>query len=372
MTRVVEAVAALDDPFLEAVVVGGSVCLHQPLTRALALLPEAASRTGDDWLPSRSELVANGLLAAAPTAPCDVRTIELNEDVALASVDTLGCYRVCGGALIDVSCDCAWLRPRLAATLAPLKVAANDAGEVFRIELAIQSHGDQTVSFFLNGACVQKHVGRGRARRLALNIILVEGLRHRGVGAILHGAAVARNGRGAVIIGPTGAGKSTFALQLAARGWQHLADDLVALGPGGDTIHAFSVSASVKSGSFDVVARNFPAVMERPVLTFGSRQVRYLDVHAGSEPPQASVAPGLVVVANRVAGQRDVSVEPLSPEAAFTALMESGSEAVGDPPSMAAMAELVNRTRAVRFSFGDVDGAAATLGELMAQGMGHA
>ena len=372
MTGVVEAVEAFDDPFLEAIVIGGSVCLHQPLTRAVALLPGAARRGGDDWLPSRSELIATGLLADAPAGPGDVAAGALNGGAALASVETLGCYRVCGGALIEVSCDCAWLRPRLAATLSPLQVPADDAGGGRKVGLVIQAQGDESVAFFVDGACVQRRVARGRARRLALNIILVEGLRHRGVGAILHGAAVARRGRGAVIIGPTGAGKSTLALQLAARGWQHLSDDLVALGPRGDAIHAFPVAASVKCGSVEVVGQDFPWVKESKVLSFGPRQVRYLDVHARSAPPEVSLAPGLVVVADRVAGQRDVAVEALSPEAAFTALVESGSEAVGDPPSMAAMAELVNGTRAVRLSFGDVDRAAELLGDLMAEAAGDA
>lgn len=45
----------------------------------------------------------------------------------------------------------------------------------------------------------------------------------------LHGAAVARNGRGALILGASGAGKSGLALQLMALGADLVADDGVVL-----------------------------------------------------------------------------------------------------------------------------------------------
>ena len=80
--------------------------------------------------------------------------------------------------------------------------------------------------------------------------MLVEALRHVGVGAIVHGAAVARDGRAAVIVGASGEGKSTLALGLAARGWLHLADDLVALSATGEAIAAFPVAASGIFGPF--------------------------------------------------------------------------------------------------------------------------
>jgi DNA polymerase III delta prime subunit len=43
----------------------------------------------------------------------------------------------------------------------------------------------------------------------------------------LHGACVARNGKGVLISGPSGFGKTTLAIHLALRGFQFLSDDLV-------------------------------------------------------------------------------------------------------------------------------------------------
>jgi HPr kinase/phosphorylase len=47
--------------------------------------------------------------------------------------------------------------------------------------------------------------------------------------ATVHATAVARNGDGVLIIGPTGSGKSDLALRLIDRGWRLIADDLVAV-----------------------------------------------------------------------------------------------------------------------------------------------
>jgi hypothetical protein len=45
----------------------------------------------------------------------------------------------------------------------------------------------------------------------------------------LHGAALAKNGKGLLIIGPSGSGKSTLAVSLILEGWGFLTDDLILL-----------------------------------------------------------------------------------------------------------------------------------------------
>ena len=51
-----------------------------------------------------------------------------------------------------------------------------------------------------------------------------------GDGFALHGACVARGGRGIVLSGPSGFGKTTLAIQLALRGFRFLSDDLLVVG----------------------------------------------------------------------------------------------------------------------------------------------
>jgi hypothetical protein len=53
---------------------------------------------------------------------------------------------------------------------------------------------------------------------------------------VLHGNALAREGKAIVCLGHSGAGKSTLAYALMRQGWQLLADDLVAITPDGHVL----------------------------------------------------------------------------------------------------------------------------------------
>ena len=53
-----------------------------------------------------------------------------------------------------------------------------------------------------------------------------------GSGLLAHGSAVALDGRGILMVGPSGSGKSMMALALMAHGAALIADDRVAIGPG--------------------------------------------------------------------------------------------------------------------------------------------
>lgn len=76
-------------------------------------------------------------------------------------------------------------------------------------------------------------VGLRRAMHHALSHVLSLAGR-----VVVHGAAVARDGRAVLLLGSTGSGKSTCAYLAGAAGWDVLADDLVALWPGGDDLLA--------------------------------------------------------------------------------------------------------------------------------------
>ena len=73
-------------------------------------------------------------------------------------------------------------------------------------------------------------------------------LRQRGL-LVLHGSAVARNGRGIGFIGDSGWGKSTLAASLVERGWRLLTDDLLVIagvGEGGAAPTIVSGHASMR------------------------------------------------------------------------------------------------------------------------------
>jgi hypothetical protein len=82
--------------------------------------------------------------------------------------------------------------------------------------------------------------------------------------ALIHGAAVARNGDGIALCGPSGSGKSTLAAGLMEAGFDYLADDLVAVSASGGTIVPWPMPVSVKPGSFDAVALRRPDLARAP------------------------------------------------------------------------------------------------------------
>ncbi|MDJ1008888.1 MAG: HPr kinase/phosphatase C-terminal domain-containing protein [Paracoccaceae bacterium] len=63
---------------------------------------------------------------------------------------------------------------------------------------------------------------------------------------LVHGAAVAVDGRGVLILGPSGSGKSGLALDLIARGAVLIADDGVKLTPGEDGPPRASPHAAIR------------------------------------------------------------------------------------------------------------------------------
>jgi hypothetical protein len=82
--------------------------------------------------------------------------------------------------------------------------------------------------------------------------------------ALLHAAAVTRNGVGIALSGPSGTGKTTLTAALTGAGYDYLADDLVAVSAPAGTIMSWPVPLSVKSGSFDVLTRYRPELAAAP------------------------------------------------------------------------------------------------------------
>ncbi len=239
MTSAARAIEAIGDPWLEHVVVGRSICLHQPVTRAVALLPDAADDGIDGLLPARAELMAAGLLTPPRASSLSQTTIGVG--VGRSPVErpvVIGRYRLSGGAVVVLTCDCAWLVPRLGAVLAPIECGKGAGGsrEVF---VTISVRGDDAYDFAIDGEMVRADVARCNARRFALNVVLVETFRHLSVGAVLHGAGVGSAESAVLLVGKTGAGKSTLALGLVARGFEYLSDDLVPLSTSGREVTRF-------------------------------------------------------------------------------------------------------------------------------------
>jgi hypothetical protein len=75
----------------------------------------------------------------------------------------------------------------------------------------------------------------------------------------VHAAAVARDGRAVLIVGQSGAGKTTIALASALSGWDYLGDDAVMLRAGPPAVAALYASSRLRLDMFDAFARVMPA-----------------------------------------------------------------------------------------------------------------
>jgi hypothetical protein len=80
--------------------------------------------------------------------------------------------------------------------------------------------------------------------------------------AMIHGGAVARHGRGIGLPAACGSGKTTLVAHLLPRGWNYLADDLIALAAPTGRIVPLPLPLSVKEGSWDVLAGLYPDFMQ--------------------------------------------------------------------------------------------------------------
>jgi hypothetical protein len=89
-------------------------------------------------------------------------------------------------------------------------------------------------------------------------IALMELLERRGRYS-LHAACLARDGRGLLLAGPTGSGKSTLTLALLRAGLEFVADDTVFLTPAGDVL-GFPDAVAIRDGE---PTPGFPKRLER-------------------------------------------------------------------------------------------------------------
>jgi len=190
------------------------------------------------------------------------------------------------------------------------------------------------------------------ASRPLLTVSLLELLKRRSLFGV-HAAAVAHAGRGVMLAGSTGSGKSTASLALLLGGWSFLGDDIVFLRdtPGEAVLLAFpdEIDASDETIQF------FPALgalSDWPRLAgYAKRQLSPEIVRAGGTV--LSARPGLVLLP-RIGGMDSHELEPVAPDELLLELIPNVilTEQAAAQTQLDQLAELARRTPAYRVTLG--------------------
>ncbi|MFM1813384.1 MAG: hypothetical protein RLZ98_79 [Pseudomonadota bacterium] len=339
---------------VELVSVGSSHCLFRPETHALALLNDGAA---DAW---------RRLEAGAEPCETDGALIEQWRNAGFGRGDlphgnrasrltrhaAVQGERICissGTAMVAVAVEDATLRELLAAVLRPLTIPGRPSN-------LIEVRGPGPYEIVSRGVLLSHVEAPSDARRIALQAILLELFPVGAVSALIHASSLSIDGRALLVAGATGAGKSTLTAALVAHGAGYLGDDFAALDNSGTAVGAFPIAASIKSGSWPIVATDFPQLMDSPEFTLGTRRVRYLDF-GKARPSRHDIQSISALIFPHYKRDEESRMTPMTPEHAFAELIASGSEIVGNPRSVKPLVRLVERCPAWQMDYGRLDDA---------------
>ena len=180
--------------------------------------------------------------------------------------------------------------------------------------------------------------------------------------AILHAAAVARDGAGVLLPAVGGSGKTTLAAWLATRGFRVLNDDAVPVLAEGGRLRAVPLALSIKAGSWPVLAPAWPAIDALPVHGREPLRVRYLPLSEG-QACHEDVPCRLIALPRYDATTVGASWQPLAPAEVFRELVEGGCivERPLDPAQVGALVAWLGDKPCARLVYGDLEAAREAL-----------
>ena len=183
---------------------------------------------------------------------------------------------------------------------------------------------------------------------------------------MLHAAAVARDGRAAILPGASGSGKSTLCAALVHSGWRLLSDELTMMDPASGRLVGLARPVSLKNESIDVIRRFAPqAFLTEPARDTAKGDVSLLKPPAASVRAARKTALPAWVVAPRFQAGAALELEPRSPaetliDLGFNAFNYSILGSVG----FRVLADLADRCPCYRMTYGSLDAALEAFEEL--------
>lgn len=210
-----------------------------------------------------------------------------------------------------------------------------------------------------NGKDLEHCDSRRQAPPLLKACLLRMALQYSSDFAAIHAAAATRRGRCIVLPGASGAGKSTVAAGLVAKGFQLVSDDTVVLSNDDLSARPLPFPICLKEGAWKLLAGRFPGLMDLPVHDRpDGKRVRYLDLPRPAPQPTATEPAHVtaIVFLNR-GSNREAALVPLSATAALKRLL-NGFHPLGgglDDAKVGRLLRWVSATECFELRFSSLD-----------------
>jgi hypothetical protein len=232
-------------------------------------------------------------------------------------------------------------------------------------ETALGIGVDPTPALVFQGSRCLFRLG-GRWRRILAHFLFLRLLRLRDDALFFHAASLGVTGTGVLLVGPKGAGKSTLALALAARGHSFLGDETACYVPATGELRPFRRPVSIKPGPqaaaiVDALARGqYPRDLDG---------VRHVDIRSLLPVSEAGpVRLGAVIFLRGIRARPDLSrVEPGRDE---LSLLQPLAISLDNRPATQRVFEMIrlfSRVRAYGLFVGDPDETASLVEEGLGQ-----
>lgn len=193
---------------------------------------------------------------------------------------------------------------------------------------------------------------------LLLGTIAAQVLRADHVFLGIHGAALARGGKGLLLAGSGGSGKSTLAAALAGAGWDYLGDD-IAFVDHRRLLQPAALPICVKAGGLAVAQQACPGFeVAGPYRRYDGREVRYL--LPGNERQPAAAAVRWLVFPSYHPGMA-TRLRPLDRVSALMRLLDHLHEPVADGIVLRRMGTWISTTACFELTVSDLEQATAIL-----------
>lgn len=174
---------------------------------------------------------------------------------------------------------------------------------------------------------------------------------------LLHAATLAHKGRGVILAGGSGFGKSTLAAGLVSRGWTYLCDEFALIDPGTLKLHPFPKAICIKAGSFDIVkGLGLPLWRRRHYVKAFKGAVGYIRPQDFAREKADAPCPIRYVIFPKYAKGNEPRLYPMAPgRAGFALAGHALNRAAFGEKAVSILSDVVRRAECYGLESGPID-----------------